>query len=396
MKNTYTILIIFLFLTYCIEPYTLQELETRRVLVIDALVTNMPEEQFVHLTYSYPIDGTTPEPVSGAKVMITDNLGDSIEFAETEDGFYQPITTFQGIVGRKYQLSIETADGESYQSSEEELLMPASEIDIYGRYLSLLSENSDDVERGVQFLLDIEETGDGNHSYRFSYTEDYEISVPFEARYEYDPSNQTINDRTLSTTKCYITDESSDFLIATTSGQINGNLSEFPVVFISENDFELIGKYSLTVKQYRISSTAYQYYKDLQENNESAGSFFDKQKGQLNGNIRNLDNSSEPVVGYFEVSSVSEKYQIFEPGTWKEEGYGAPKIFLFCVDLLDTVSTAEILAGNISFDRRLLYDFVSCEVPLPGTNWCPQALLIPETCSDCRVYGSLDQPTFWD
>ncbi|MEM7297123.1 MAG: DUF4249 domain-containing protein [Bacteroidota bacterium] len=380
----------------CIEPYELEDIGSRRVLVIDALVTNLPEEQFVSLTYSYPIDGSVPETASGAQVFVTDNVGNSVEFVEVESGMYQPTSAFEGVVGRSYQLSIETREGERYTSSEEEMLVPANEFDIYGRYIELRSDSSDGFERGVQFLVDVEETNNTSHNYRFNYVEDYEISVPFVPLYEYDEATQLIRDRTLSIKNCYINDVSTDLLIATTSGQVSGDLQEFPVVFVSENDFNLIGQYSLTVRQYRISSAAYQYYKDLQENNESSGSFFDRQKGQLIGNIQNLDDPTDPVVGYFEVASVSERYRIFETGAFEDQGYSAPEILTFCSGLIDTVATLDILAGNISFERRKLWDFVTCEVPLPGTEWCPQALLIPDICSDCRVYGSLEKPAFWD
>lgn len=383
-------------LTGCIEPYTLDDLGTRRVLVIDALVTNLQEEQFVHLTYSYPIDGSESEPASGARVMITDNTGNSVEFSEVANGMYQPSTPFEGIVGRRYQLSIETMDGIRYESSEEELVEPATEFDIYGRYLEIRSDSSSGFERGVQFLVDVEATNITNNNYRFTFEEDYEVSVPFVPLYEYDEATQTIRDRTLSTSLCYINDVSRDLLIATTSGQVSGELREFPLVFVSENDFNLIGQYSLTVRQYRISSAAYQYYKDLQENNESSGSFFDRQKGQLVGNIQNLDDPTDPVLGYFEVASVSERYSIFETGAFEDQGYSAPQILTFCSELIDTVATADILAGNISFENRLLWDFVTCETPLPGTEWCPLALLMPDICSDCRVYGTLEKPEFWD
>jgi hypothetical protein len=45
----------------------------------------------------------------------------------------------------------------------------------------------------------------------------------------------------------------------------------------------------------------------LQKNTEQRGSLFDAQPSQLKGNIQNLNNPGEPVIGYLSASSVQEK-----------------------------------------------------------------------------------------
>ena len=389
-------LFILILLYSCIEPYNFEGQETRKILVIDATVTNLPGEQMVRLEYSYELDGVDPEFVTGASVFITDNLGNSEPFMEVGSGLYQPDPSFVGIVGRHYQLTIETSEGTQYQSSQEELLEPATIDNIYGQFLALRSETSDGFDRGVQFLVDIDGVDENIHNYRFEYVKDYEIEVPYGSLLVYNAETNTIDPREPSIKLCYIKEPSETLDIATTSGQTTNVLREYPIVFLSEDEPDLLGKFSLTLKNYRISSAAYQYCKDLKENNESAGSFFDRQKGSLVGNIQNTSDLSEPVLGYFEVAGITETYQIFEAGTWRDEGFRADAILGGCANLIDTVQTIDILNGNVDFGTNLIYNFASTEAILEETGYNVQTLLIPNTCADCRIYGTLQKPEFWD
>lgn len=380
----------------CIKPYEFDVRSTSRVLVVDASVTNLEGTQYVRLEYSYSLNGGLPELVSGADVMVIDDQDNETTFQEIEPGLYKPASNFSGIIGRKYQLSIQTPNGEQYQSEEEELLTSAQLDSIYGRFLTLDSESSDGFERGVQFFADLSGFDDQNHNFRFQYEENYEVSVPYPSLYEYNPTTVTIDRREISLRTCYVKQDSQGLLIGTTSGQVNSQLREFPIVFINEDQQELLGRYSLTVQPFRISSEAYQYYKDLKENNESAGSFFDRQKGALTGNIRNVNDASEPVLGYFEVASVSTSLRIFDIGTWKEDGFRANRILTQCVNLLDTVRTADVLSNMFNFDRQLIYNFAETDGVVPGTFYSTETILVPQSCSDCRVYGNLEKPAFWD
>ncbi|WP_370086862.1 DUF4249 domain-containing protein [Ekhidna sp.] len=389
-------IILIVTLPSCIQPHDIQMHDQRRALVVDAIVTNIPGRQSVRLEYSYSLVNSHPELLSGALVRLSDDMGNNIEFNETSLGTYQPEPSFAGIVGRKYKIFIQTPDGDEYESKEEELLEPAKISAIYGRYLSLRSESSGGFDEGVQFLVDIVGGNSESSSYRLEYQEDYEIMVPYPSQYEYYPSTRTIERRSQSLRLCYINEQSNNLLIASTGGQINNELREFPVRFITEDEPNLIGRYSLNVIANRISSSAYQYYKDLKENNESGGSFFDRQKGPLIGNIMNINNLSEPVLGYFEVSGISEEFRIFEAGSWKEDGYIPKEILQSCKNSIDTVRTVEILNGNISFNGRLIYNFAPTDGIVPGTTYNTETLIVPEVCADCRALGSLTKPIFWN
>jgi hypothetical protein len=65
--------------------------------------------------------------------------------------------------------------------------------------------------------------------------------------------------------------------------------------------------YSLLVKQYSLTEAAYTYWNNLRKNNSEVTDIFGKQPAIVNGNIYNVNDSLELVLGYFGVSAVTIK-----------------------------------------------------------------------------------------
>lgn len=121
MRLTYLSILIFLaLLTSCDEVIhpTLQSADP--VYVVDAFITNKLDTQVVNVTYSQPyFEGTLPPGVSGATVVITDNLANSFIFVANpgKPGSYiwVPSSVSFGNVGYRYTLSVKV-NGESFIS----------------------------------------------------------------------------------------------------------------------------------------------------------------------------------------------------------------------------------------------------------------------------------------
>ena len=65
-------------------------------------------------------------------------------------------------------------------------------------------------------------------------------------------------------------------------------------------------KYSLLVKQYSLGPEGYQYWNEVGSTRQGQGMMFDKQPALLKSNIRNIEDESEKVLGYFTMSGVQE------------------------------------------------------------------------------------------
>lgn len=375
----------------CVEPYDFEVRDTEEVMVVDASFTNEVKNQEVRLFLSYPLDGNKGTALSGATISILDLDSDrEYSFSETsEPGVYASVEQFGGSPGNSYQLKITTNDGDRFESLPEKMPDPVAIDSIYGRYIERPSTEDDRNLKGVQFMVDNHNDDAPFSNYRFEYREDYSINVTYPSFYEYLREEDSLVFRNPSIQTCYNFRESTDFIAETTSGQSENRLSEFPIVYVENIEPQLRFAYSLTVRQLSISPGAYQYYKNLKENNESSGSFFDKQKGTVLGNISNVSDQSFPVLGYFEVAAVSVDYRVFPAGAFRSQGF-VPARYSYCNynEYADTlgVDTLKYIDGLGTTKNVFTYT----------DPFQTSVIVVPSTCSDCRNYGVLDKPDFWE
>src|SRR5262245_20256726 len=101
-------------LTACDVPVTLDLKQTPPRVVIEGLVTNQPGYQSVKVTWSADFYSTGKTPrITDAVVTVTDDLGNVVDFVHNPGGdpdsagIYIPATSFTGVVGRTYTLSVD-------------------------------------------------------------------------------------------------------------------------------------------------------------------------------------------------------------------------------------------------------------------------------------------------
>ncbi|MEO9967438.1 MAG: DUF4249 domain-containing protein [Reichenbachiella sp.] len=389
MSKNYLYYLILIFLHGCVEPYDFEVTETIEVLIVDGTLTDEQKTHQVKLSLSGALDADSNQPVTGASVWIIQGAGTQIDLLEVEGGVYETSPTYQGVVGQSYTLFVRLKDGSEYSSTTERMPVPVPIDSVYGRYMVTPSTEDDQILAGIQIFVDSHDETSDFSSFRFEYEEDYEIRVPYPSVFDWDPITETSFPRAIDVSTCYGHQESIELAIATTSGQSENRLSEFPVRLVGVDEAQLNSRYSIIIKQHAISSSTYQYYKNLKENNESSGSFFDKQKGTIPGNITKTSESGTAVLGYFEVSGVSTKTTFFSPDDYEDDGFIAISPFRFvCAyrDAADSIRADALNNGTMS--GRNIFNFT---FPIPDT-----AILVTERCSDCRFHGDIEKPDYWD
>lgn len=389
MKRLLYIALILLGFDACVEPYDFEVRETDEVMVVDAVLTNVSEHHTVRLSISYALDGEQVTNVSGATVSVEEVGGMQYAYTEVEAGVYESDLEYAGVPGHSYILHVELNDGNRFVSSEEFLPSPVPIDSIYGRYLEQNSQVDESQLKGVQFMVDNHNNSEEFSSYRYEYREDYEVKVPYPSSYEWLAAEEVLELRETYIGTCYRFLESNELIAETTSGQVENRLSEFPIVYIEDNEAQLRYTFSLIVDQFSITPGAYQYYKNLKENNESAGSFFDKQKGTVLGNMSHVSDASYPILGYFEVAGVSTDSRVFRAGSFRDQGFSPIQPYNCIYDrVADSVAVEELPKySGLGFS----YEVYQLTFPSPDT-----AIIITSTCSDCRKHGTLDKPDFWD
>ena len=113
-RNKLVITAIFILLSSC-EKVIYVDLNTvNPIVVVQGNITDLPGPYTVQLntTVDYYDPNVFPA-VTGAKVTVSDNAGNSEVLKETSPGIYQT-STLQGVIGRTYSLNIVTSGGAVY------------------------------------------------------------------------------------------------------------------------------------------------------------------------------------------------------------------------------------------------------------------------------------------
>ncbi len=383
--NRLIVILALLAISGCVEPYDFEAVGTERVLVVDASLSNEQKSHETKLSYTYPLDAQENAPATGAEVWIESGGEVVAQLVEGEPGIYQTDSLFAGTVGRSYVLHI-SLGSVKLESTEEVIKSPIPLDTLYGRYLELPSEEDASNQLGVQVFADVTGAAEGV-SFRYEYEETYEIRVPYPSSYAWDADSliYTLRDPRVGT--CYKTNRSANLLLGSTAGVTGNDLLEFPVRFLNQEEPELRHVYSILVKQYTISENAYQFYRDLQENNESAGGLFDRQKGTSVGNFTSVNNQELSVLGYFETAGVAQERTFFRPDSFWEDGFTSPRNSECGPHIaLDTVGVGQFPEYFTRNPNMNIVIFL-----MPGT-----ALTALAKCSDCRLFGDLQKPDFWE
>lgn len=393
MNKYRNILSLLLFtLAGCVKPFDFDPLSYEKVLVVDATLTDQPGSHLVKLSYTYPLDTSLSVVLPGAEVWIESESGDRIDFAEELPGHYRSSTNAAGVAGESYRLFITTADERHYESSPEALI-PSPPIDsIYDQYATLPTVEGDRNVGGIQFFIDSHDFTDQARYFRYEWEDTYKIVTPFPAPYAYDSTaanSLVIREDTIWT--CYRSGSSNRLIYGSTVGNSENRMAEFPVRFVTREEQHLRTQYSLLVRQFAISEDAYLFYKTLTENNEGGGSLFDQQTGSVVGNITSMENPEEPVLGFFEVSGLSEKRTFFRHREFDEQlgGISFPYLCLISDDIVISDPDSLNIILNEMYPGSNVYSYSVT----PGT---PMQYFIQRlVCTDCSWYASTTKPDFW-
>ncbi|MBQ0768786.1 MAG: DUF4249 domain-containing protein [Bizionia sp.] len=308
MKDFYNILTLAVILISfnCTEEIPLETNGFEDVLVVEATISNELKHQEIKLSRTYFLEQNTQTIENNANVSIQDNLGNNYTFTQNDEGVYSSNIAFEALPNVIYTLYITTSNGKLYKSSEK-VLTPIAEIS------SLYVEEGPD-SNSVQVVIDSNNEATDAQFFRYEYEETHKIKVPYYSIYNAKLTN-IVNygqefdvDLVLKEENeeiCFTTNKSIG-IIQTSTDHLESNIvSKFPVRTINKDNVILRERYSILVKQYVQSLEAYKYYETINELSTNESLFSENQPGFVVGNISALQNSSEKIIGFFDVSSVS-------------------------------------------------------------------------------------------
>ncbi|MCD4731083.1 MAG: DUF4249 domain-containing protein [Bacteroidales bacterium] len=352
------------------------------LLVVEGMITNEPGPYTIQLSMSTSVDHPVYQPLPGYEVIINDNSGNTEILIEVEPGIYKTaVDGIQGVPGRKYQITIQSPNGKIYQSDFEELKEP---VEIDSVYVELeYRENAGfpfDIA-GYQFLLNTEVAKDDSSYFLWKLERTFEYHADFRIYFWYDGELHIFPD-TDSLQICWRTGMVYQIFTESTVGLSNPILTDFPLHYVSFDNREFSVRYSLLVEQFTISKNAQEYWKNVKEQNTSGGELYTKMPFQVRGNIKNINNPDEPVLGYFHAAGIDTKRVFID-----RPGYQVEMYYPVC-----ELKQSDFEEYGLMFRFKDPRDW-----PRYVTMNANFARAVPvQSCLDCRKNGgTIEKPEFW-
>ena len=399
LKKIFAFLLL-VFASSCIDPYTPNLKGYDSLLSVDALITDANTSCTVRLTRTMQNQNEIPPAVSDAFVYLTDDAGNTSTLINAGSGIYNTDSNeFRGTQGRTYVLHIATSDGKEYES-DPCLMYPVPEIDsVYFAKDQQLVNNGTQSLDGVSIYLDSKE-GTDNQYYRWLYEETWKFKVPYPKKFDYvktpdypnSPTFHQIND---VKEFCWKSDQSSEVLIRSMSGAGKGGLLKQPISFIPTGlTDKLLIQYSILVNQYSISKREYDFWNNLKQINETGNDIFARQPYTILSNLHSTTNPQERVLGYFQVSAVSQKRKNI---LYRDVALmGLPFYSYPCVTLKLDLSWCPCTWDDLYWHLCIANDYTFTEpIFLHVSDVLMYLVFTRPECANCELTGTSIKPDFW-
>ena len=289
-------------LTKCITPYEpVGVTSTKGLLVVEAYIV-APIGSTIKLSRTNGLqDNLNYDKISNAKITIISDRGDVIATAqESKPGEYMVKDPIVFLPDTKYALDIVIGNSHFQSTFEEPLVTP--EIDD----LSWVSKSNG---YEVDIILSTHDPLQKTEYYLWRYKEDWEYTSQYYASLRWDPGTRRVIDNTFNDNNyyCWGKDSSKSFILAGAKTLHEGIIMDKVIVNLKSGDTRFSHLYSILVKQYSIPYEAYNYYENLYKNVNETGSLFAPMPTEMAGNITNLANPDEIVIGYALISTETSK-----------------------------------------------------------------------------------------
>jgi hypothetical protein len=377
---SYGILFLFsVFISACIKPYEAEIDEVANLISIEGSIIKGESVQTVTISRTSPLIYPQYKPIRDCDVKVIDELDNEFLFNQNLDVTYSAeIPDEELVFGRQYKIQITTPSGEQYESQFETLNTGTDVDSVYYEIKESTDNLSNEELFGLQFYVDLEAADTVSRYFRWKLEETYEYTSSAPISYYYEDAGLTPVhlDNPNEFFRCWKTELVPGLYLSSTVTLTANEKKKIPLHYVSTISDRLKIKYSLFVKQYTLNEGAYNYWQKNKIATEESGGIYTQQPGQPITNLRNVNDSSEQVLGYFWISNMK-KQRIFVPRI-----NSLPVIGEVCE--LAEFNLADHGEGPFP---RYIYEDIRTDQNLTGSAFCFICTL---------KGGTVVKPEFWD
>jgi hypothetical protein len=392
----------------CKKPYNPPVLSTgNNYLVIEGVINSGGDSTFIKLSRTVKLSGkTSASPELNAIVTVEGDQKTSYPLEETGNGNYA-CAGLNLDNSHKYCLSIKTSNGKQYLSDFVEVVnsppIDSISYDVRGTVSG----------PGLNIYANTHDQSNKVHYFRWDYQETWIIHPAFQSLFK--SNGDTVLKRDLVNDNiytCWLNDTSSNLVLGSSAKLSRDVIFNNPIISIASTSEKLGDTYSINVKQYALTTDAYNFFVNLKKNTEQLGSIFDAQPSEISGNIHCVSNPSEPVIGYISVGSTASQ-RIFIgrgqlPRPWVSTSDYANCTLFKQDQYMIPCCYYSITGSGLAYPINQVDIFINYDKD--GGNTDPlipiDAIVLPghppvgytattRDCADCTLRGTNKMPAFW-
>lgn len=374
-------IVLWLIIPSCIIHYE-PKIETGNInkYVVAGQVIDNEQYQTVSVSMASTVKDPEFIPVPGCFVRIVDDSGHEFIMNDSIAGFYRVRIDKSFLCpGASFKVMILTPDGINLES-DFDTMNECPEVDsVYLIRKNNLKNDLGQITNGFQVYLDVNSGNLNSHFFRWEAVETWEYHADYPREWYYDGTIHHISPPDYSRKICWSTQLVKSIYTLSTENLTENKYYKFPLNFIDNHSSRLFYGYSLLIRQYAISEAAYSYWDELRINSTERGGLYEKQPLSIQGNIHNITNPDQVVLGFFGAASVKSKRIFVE----KVEDLGFD-FSTFCAP--ETLG----VGGLRSIDPSEYPAF------LAGNSLKYFGVQLSQYCVDClSLGGTTEKPDFW-
>jgi hypothetical protein len=376
MKRIFYLLIIFI-AGACKEKYVPPfEAPADGYLVVEGNINNGNSNTTLLLSRTSTLNATGRIYEKGAIVTIEGQDNSIVQLPESIDGHYS-IASLNLAASQEYRLRIQTTSGKSYLSD----FVPVKVTPVID---SLSWERTSE---GVETFVNAHDDLAATRYYLWDYVETWEFHSPYLKVLKYEGNTVAYIDSTTygpdeSIMTCWSSRSSTNILLGSTA-KLKEDRVYLPICFVPVRSKEISVLYSINVRQFAISKEAFEFLEKMKKNTESTGSIFDPQPSELKGNIRNVADPNEPVIGFVNISTFQEKRMFIYNNQVPKWNHNYPCNRVEIQNHPDSVKLVKDGTFPTEVNAKIRDFIVSF--------WVTSS----RECFDCTISGTNVKPAFW-
>lgn len=323
---------------------------------------------------------TTTAMETGARMSIEDQAGTTYGLTEISAGVYAAPALNLPATGT-YRLDIVRSNGSTYRSDYVQA-KSAPPVD---------SVNYQPRPDGLHVFVNTHDGSNQTRYYRWDYSETYEFTSFYYSGFYYDGQSVIQRPPNLDIYTCFKSGRSTGIAVNSTAQLSKDVVSHQEVNYLPASSQKITDIYSIVINQYALTPAAFEFWQSLKRNTEQLGSIFDAQPSQLAGNIHNLSNMAEPVIGYVSAGTISKSKRVYFLRSSLGTNYWIPDNPNDCN--LDGFVTGDFKT-NFSYPNPLYIPLYVDVRPVEGV-LTKGYVSVPPVCADCTLTGPKIKPSFW-